>query len=708
VLLFESGAGGQQLSWTGDSEGVLGISLMEMPARLESWLEWIAPADRMRVRRAHEANMHPNQVVRDRYRVVLPNGRCNRVVETLGWFAPDRVLGQITPEPSETALSDQMKQVVDGLGMGIVLTDECGRILFVNHGLEQMFGYRSVELVGQSIEVLIPEAARGTHRGHVEQFCQAPAARMMGGRELQGRHKDGRVVPVAVGLSPLREGNRLKIACTLMDLSAVKRAERDLVRFFELSLDLFLIAGLNGIIHRCNANFTQVLGYREEQFVGHSFMEFVHPEDHEATLEAVKDLRSGLPVVQFRNRYVDAGGRPRAFEWTAQSIVDEGLIFAVARDITDRALIEERLQYQEARERAILNNTTAVIYVKNLEGRYEFVNHQWTRVFGNSLMEVVGKTDEDLFPPEFAREFRKLDQEVIQTRRVLEREEQVPHADGRHTYISVKFPLQDRAGEVCALAGISTDITDQLRMREAEHQMGLARLVQQRLYPRSAPELAGFEVAGASVPVTHLCGDYFDFIRLDAQRVVLAVGDVSGHGLGPALNMVEVRALLRMLLREGKQLFLVLEQLNGLLYEDLPDESFVSLALLELDSSLNRVLYAGAGQGALRFRRDGGVEELDATGPVLGVTRFTEFDQRLLKNHQVGELLLLATDGIVEAISARDELFGKHRLFETMRSLREEATPEILERLFAAVNRFAEPRDLHDDMTAIVARVAGR
>jgi serine/threonine-protein kinase len=114
-----------------------------------------------------------------------------------------------------------------------------------------------------------------------------------------------------------------------------KQPERDLIRFFDLSLDLFCIAGLDGYFHRVNSNFTRVLGYTEHELAARPFIEFVHPDDRDKTMAEMTKLSQGLPVVHFQNRYRDIQGNYRCFDWTAKSIPEEGIVFAVARDVTD-------------------------------------------------------------------------------------------------------------------------------------------------------------------------------------------------------------------------------------------------------------------------------------------------------------------------------------------------------------------------------------
>jgi serine/threonine-protein kinase len=118
--------------------------------------------------------------------------------------------------------------------------------------------------------------------------------------------------------------------------SMLQRAETDLKRFFDLSLDLFCIAGLDGYFRRVNSNFSRVLGYNEKSLLSRPFLDFVHPDDRADTIGVMGQLLEGRPVVQFQNRYQTEFGSWRRFEWTAKSIPEEGVIFAVARDVTEQ------------------------------------------------------------------------------------------------------------------------------------------------------------------------------------------------------------------------------------------------------------------------------------------------------------------------------------------------------------------------------------
>jgi PAS domain S-box-containing protein len=132
------------------------------------------------------------------------------------------------------------------------------------------------------------------------------------------------------------------------------------------------------------------------------------------------------------------------------------------------------LRATEERAQAILDNTTAVIYVKDLDGRYVVVNRRFEALFGVTKAGVIGHTDHDIFPHHMADAFRANDRQVIASACPLEFDEVAPHGDGPHTYISIKFPLTDDLGRTYAVCGISTDITarqqaeDAARRRQAE------------------------------------------------------------------------------------------------------------------------------------------------------------------------------------------------------------------------------------------------
>jgi len=164
---------------------------------------------------------------------------------------------------------------------------------------------------------------------------------------------------------------------------------------------------------------------------------------------------------------VDPSGRPGWLLTSKAPLRDTrgriiGLV-GMGRDITDRKREEEQHRLSETRLQAILDNTTAVIYLKDTQGRYLLINRQFEDLFHVTLEQVVHKTDYDLFPGTMADAFRVNDQRVLETRTPLEFEEVAPRDGEIRTFISIKFPLWDTTGVPYAVCGISTDITERKR-----------------------------------------------------------------------------------------------------------------------------------------------------------------------------------------------------------------------------------------------------
>jgi PAS domain S-box-containing protein len=626
-------------------------------------------------------------------------------------FPPPFSDGVAEPSDSPGLLEDLFDQYIEATPLGILLVDSRGTITFANSSALSCFGYQRGELLGQLIEILIPVPLREEHVHLRDGYLRQPEQRMMAGRELRGRRKDGTEVPVAIGLNPLGKGDlrvnpNCRVACSVMDLTTLKRAEQDLTRFFELSPDLFCIASVEGCFLRVNPNFARVLGYPDEVLRSRPFLDFVHPDDRTATQAATAEMAQGRPLVRFRNRYRTSHGDYRWFDWSAQAIPEEGTIFANARDITEQVRLEEELLARQRRERAILDNTPAVVYLKNSDGRYEYVNQQHADLFSLDPSKAIGKSDSELFPRAVADEFSKNDRQVLETKEPLTIQETVLKVDGLSTYISVKVPLFDAHGEVEAIAGISTDITDQIRVRETQEQLRLARAFQKKLYPAQAPVVAGLDTAGAAVPVAQVCGDYYDFIPCGPGQLKVAVGDVSGHGIGPALSMVAVRTMLRMLLRSGTDLAHAVGELNGMLCEDLPESSFVSLFLAEIDAPRRQIRYVGAGHDAWLFPAGGEVRRLESTGPLLGIVESARFEQTLASPLDCGDLFLLHTDGLSEAMNLDGEQFHSRRVVEVVSRHRHTSAEGVIQNLFTEMYEFTSGRTILDDMTVIAVKVS--
>ncbi len=206
------------------------------------------------------------------------------------------------------------------------------------------------------------------------------------------------------------------------------------------------------------------------------FLDRVHPEDreraHQTMQRALDPNGDGTYEIEYRIpwpdgaiRWVIAKGQA-LFEGQAGARRAVRFIGTVL-DITERRKAEDIIRASESRLKAMMDNTLAVIYLKDSQGRYLLINRRFEELFNVTQQQIVGKTDADFFPSEVVARFQANDRQVRDTGQPLEFEEVVPHSDGPHTYVSIKFPVFDPAGQCNAVGGISTDISERKRAADA-------------------------------------------------------------------------------------------------------------------------------------------------------------------------------------------------------------------------------------------------
>ena len=236
----------------------------------------------------------------------------SEVDDLLADLSQDRVLGTPAYMAPEQARGEAVGPLSDVFGLGAILCEILvGHPPFQGKSLRDVYKKCSRGEMGQVIKAL---HACG---------CEEPLLQLV----KQCLSIDPADRPIDAGFVATEVGVFLE--------SALQRAEHDLARFFEISMDMFCIASLDGFFKRVNSNFSRVLGFSNAELVSRPFMDYVHPDDIDSTIDAMKTLGEGNPVVRFRNRYRDSDGNYHWMEWTAKSIPEENIVFAVARDVTD-------------------------------------------------------------------------------------------------------------------------------------------------------------------------------------------------------------------------------------------------------------------------------------------------------------------------------------------------------------------------------------
>jgi serine phosphatase RsbU (regulator of sigma subunit) len=239
-----------------------------------------------------------------------------------------------------------------------------------------------------------------------------------------------------------------------------------------------------------------------------------------------------------------------------------------------------------------------------------------------------------------------------------------------------------------------------------EHDMGIARSIQQGLLPKAPPEVEGFDIAGWNRPADETGGDYFDWLPVTDGRLALTIADVTGHGIGPAICMASCRAYARAALAEGPPLQDFLATMNDLLYEDLPLERFVTMAAGLLDPADATLELISAGHGPLLFylSAEDRFRSYDAQGLPLGMMPRLQYGSPQMLTFAPGDILVFVTDGFVEWANFEDEDFGQRRLTAVIRKNRHRPSSAIVHALYTAVLEFAGTKPQLDDLTVIVVK----
>ncbi len=249
-----------------------------------------------------------------------------------------------------------------------------------------------------------------------------------------------------------------------------------------------------------------------------------------------------------------------------------------------------------------------------------------------------------------------------------------------------------------------------LREREEMKQsLALAREIQQHLLPQEQPRLKGFDIAGSSLYCDETGGDYYDFIELvelGPEKLGLAVGDVTGHGIGAALVMTTLRGVLRSQAgRHGTDLVKLFHDLNLHLVRDTSDEFFMTLFYGVLDGAARTFHWISGGHGPVFWFRGGArVEELPCSGIPLGIIEGTPFDSAAPKVLAPGDILLIGTDGIWETSNPAGEMYGTERLCRVMANCSERPAGEIHATIMKDLGAFRGEAPQDDDITMVIIK----
>jgi phosphoserine phosphatase RsbU/P len=247
-------------------------------------------------------------------------------------------------------------------------------------------------------------------------------------------------------------------------------------------------------------------------------------------------------------------------------------------------------------------------------------------------------------------------------------------------------------------------VESRLQQERLERELQLASEIQQRFQPAAPPQVPGYELQGISFPCYEIGGDYYDFIQREDGRLVIALGDVSGKGTAAALLMSSLHAAIHAQTGSHETLVETISAVNRYLADNIPPNRFVTLFFAELDPESGALSFLNAGHNPpLIVHAAGTVEQLASGGLPLGIK--ADADYREGRTHlQVGDVLVIYSDGVTEATSPTGEEFGPTRLYEVVSRNVDASAAGIRDRIESALTKFSQGTQAADDITLVIVK----
>ena len=262
--------------------------------------------------------------------------------------------------------------------------------------------------------------------------------------------------------------------------------------------------------------------------------------------------------------------------------------------------------------------------------------------------------------------------------------------------------VRNASGEITHYVGNGKDLTLEKQAEAQRAELLAAQAVQQDLLPSSLPCLPGFDIAAALHPADEVSGDFFNVLNLADNSVGIVVADVSGHGLGPGLLMAQMQAHLRSIAELCSDPGEILSRANRFFCRN-QSGHFVTMFLVSLEVAARSFSYAGAGHQGYVLRANGEVHILESTSTPLGIEEHWTLPPREKIALAAGDIILLPTDGIEEAMAPNNNYFGRDRMLDLIRANATQSAAQIVEVISSAVREFTTGKQM-DDMTAVVVK----
>jgi sigma-B regulation protein RsbU (phosphoserine phosphatase) len=458
------------------------------------------------------------------------------------------------------------------------------------------------------------------------------------------------------------------------------------------------------------------LGYSREEFSRLRIWDYDIQETREQVCAHIERLLHGNQE-DFETRYCAKTGAIKQVLVTVRRIVlfDRPLLHCIYRDITEWKRAQETARESEQRYSKLWAAVSTYNYsVKFRPGIPASTHH------GLGCLPTTGYSPDDyatdpylwiqMVHPDDREMVRQYAAKVQTGEKIPPLEHRILRRDGSIRWIrNTIFYRYDEAGELTGYDGLVEDISERKQAEQAllerESHLLAAQEIQTRLWPSTPPSLPGFDIAGAAFPAAYAAGDYFDYFPMLDGSLALVIGDVSGHGLGPAIVMALTYAHLRSLAQVHTSVEDILARVNRFLTNE--TDHFVTLIFGRLVPGARSFIGVNAGHPPgyvlnSSNRIKARIESKTMPLAILSDATFPSSDPVTL---DTGDIILLLTDGILEARSAEGTAFGTERVLAIVRAHRDRSAREIIAAIHRGVCDFCQPDRPADDITAIVVKV---
>jgi len=610
---------------------------------------------------------------------------------------------------------------IHSLAEGVIVADASGHFVLFNETAQKVLG------MGPR-DVNVPEWSSTYGCFYEDGRTPFPSDQLPLARALRGESSSADVfirnqslpqgVHISITGTPIRDEHGAPDGGVVVfrDVTSAKLAEQRLrasvkqleeLRYAVNQAALVGMTDRDGRIIYTNAKFAEVSGYRHEELVGQTHR-MVNSGFHPSSFFREMWLTIAEGRV-WRGRICNRARDGRHF-WVDTTIVPLMIDGKPDRYLALRTDITEQMQQQAELVRLsnAVEQTADAIVITNREGIIEYVNPAFEAMSGYTRDEAIGQSPRILRSGKQSPEFYENLWKTITAGKVFRGApiNRTKSGEFRHTEQTIT-PIKDSEGRIVHFVSVAKDITDRMRAEQQELEMRYAADVQRRLYPHAPPTVAGLDFAAAMFPALATCGDYYDYLPLSSGSFGVVIGDVSGHGLGPALIMAETRAYLRFLSESCPEPGAVLTKINQVLHADLDENRYVALILAQFDPSSMRLTYVNAGHtAAYHLGRGGAVKAtMESCGPPLGVLPGTAYLAVENPSLEDGDLIVFLTDGITETENASGDYFGHDAALDVVRSHADRPAEDIVQALYQATRDFAAGEPQQDDITVLVCKV---